>query len=713
MHQSDADIYQRLSAAHLPTLPQVLARLVSHCEADAIDRTGLAELIAMDPAMTAKVLAAASAIPAFHRPGLPASLRHALTVLDPGLVKTLIVAESVRHAFDLHPPADAASLLRFWKDSLLAAHAARMLAERIGYGHGEESYLAGLLHEIGHLALSCVTPAGMPKVSPGSSEGPADLHARISQAGAALIRRWNGDPFLADSVLYRLGPAARLEHAHPLIRIVFAARLLANGASHAASGLDGAAALLGMDVQELAGLQEQASEEVGRAAASLGIDLATTDGKAPAKASRPPGMGPDAAREKLSAHVRSLALFSETGRCFAKQRDRKSLLDMVSRSARILFDFRDDAVLMLDHGKHVLSVLPGSGRHQRLAELCVPLISAGPLAEAATERRVTFMLHDGSTLGIHEEQLLRIFGSECLVCLPLVAQDRCLGVFVGVAESWQLEALRASDRLLHAFGLQAAAALDALLSERSETERQAAFAAGEFRNVAQRVAHEVNNPLAIIRNYLSVLDRKLIKQEPVNTDISILIEEIDRVGQIMNGLTRLQTPAPGSAAEINRVIHDVVRLFRDMEYAPPSVQIAVRTPDEPFMLDCDPNLVKQILVNLVKNAVEAMPNGGEIKIQNNGFVNQDGALYVGLWIRDTGPGIPKDMMANLFTQVRSTKGNGHRGLGLSIVHGLVQDMQGRITCHSNKKGTAFEILLPVSGLAGPAANPGPNNGHYV
>jgi signal transduction histidine kinase len=127
---------------------------------------------------------------------------------------------------------------------------------------------------------------------------------------------------------------------------------------------------------------------------------------------------------------------------------------------------------------------------------------------------------------------------------------------------------------------------------------------------------------------------------------------------------------------------------------PPSVQIAARTQDQPFAIDCDAATLKQILVNLIKNAVEALSAGGKISIANNGLVNRDGALYVELSIKDTGPGISPEVMANLFSPVRSTKGDGHRGLGLSIVHGLIKRMNGMITCRSDKKGTTFEILLP-------------------
>ena len=131
------------------------------------------------------------------------------------------------------------------------------------------------------------------------------------------------------------------------------------------------------------------------------------------------------------------------------------------------------------------------------------------------------------------------------------------------------------------------------------------------------------------------------------------------------------------------------------------MRLVARLPDQAAQIEGGADTLKQILVNLLKNAVEAVPDGGEIEIANNGQVNQDGRLYVELHVRDTGPGLPTEVLANLFSPVRSGKGGEHRGLGLSIVHGLVKKMQGMIICRSDQKGTTFEILLPVRCRTGP------------
>jgi signal transduction histidine kinase len=207
--------------------------------------------------------------------------------------------------------------------------------------------------------------------------------------------------------------------------------------------------------------------------------------------------------------------------------------------------------------------------------------------------------------------------------------------------------------------------------------------------------HEANNPLSIIKNYLGVLDDKLARQEPVSGELSILNDEIDRVGNIIKEFAGVAPPAPGSLIDVNRVINDIVRLFRESRFLPPTVQIGARLLKEPCEITGTADTLKQIFVNLIKNAVEALPQGGHIEIINLGQVRYDGADYFEISVRDTGPGLPQEVLSKLFSPVRSTKAGENRGLGLSIVHGLVKKLNGQIECRSSRMGTSFELRLPL------------------
>jgi signal transduction histidine kinase len=190
--------------------------------------------------------------------------------------------------------------------------------------------------------------------------------------------------------------------------------------------------------------------------------------------------------------------------------------------------------------------------------------------------------------------------------------------------------------------------------------------------------------------------------------MSILNEEIDRVGQLVSSLADLQpqdaVPRP---TDVAKVAADVVRLFRATAFVPASVEIVLSMPEDATCIEGDADILKQILVNLVKNAVEALlETGGRIEIASRGHVNRERRLYLELVVSDTGPGLSREVLANLFAAVKSTKPGAHHGLGLSIVHSLVKKLHGDIACRSGHTGTSFEILLPAwAGATGAPALP--------
>jgi len=403
-------------------------------------------------------------------------------------------------------------------------------------------------------------------------------------------------------------------------------------------------------------------------------------------------------QQRLSEEVRNMVLVSEVGQSFARQQGESGLLEAMTRSARILFNFDSAVVLLENPTGQALVGTPGGVDQQRVSEFSIPLAKGGVVAEAALERRLAFVDRHTAGLGLAEEQLLRMLGSDTMVCVPLVAGARCLGVMLGGVAAWQMSATLRRERFMQAFGVQAANALETAISERGHARRQLAHVAEEYREGARRVVHEVNNPLSIIKNYLSVLDNKLARQEPVIGEMSILNEEIDRVGQLISGLADLQPTPTVRATDVAKVADDVLRLFSATDFVPAKVEVALEMGEHPTEVDGDADILKQILVNLVKNAVEALcdlPEGGRIAIANRGIVNRDRKLYLELAVTDTGPGMPQEVLAHLFSPVRSSKPGAHHGLGLSIVHSLVRKLGGLVSCRSSRTGTSFEILLPV------------------
>jgi len=685
-------------------MPQILIKLLAHLQADDLGMPELAALVAQDAGMTGKILTVANSS-AYHRSGRQVSLEQSMVALGTDMIKTLVISDSVFQTFNSFPNSGATDLRRFWKESLSAAVLARELARRLAYSHPEEAYLAGLLHNVGRLALLATAPKEYAlNFMARDDEDLCAVEQRTLQithteAGAWLVERWQLDSFLADSVLYHHEPSERLEAAHPLVRIVRVAHVLACHGDNDEL-VEETRLLCGLGPDEPRALLDMAARQVGKTAIQLGVDLEGAD-----EISAPPAYAPpppiDPVQQRLSEEVRNLVLVSEVGQVFTRKQGEggeHGLLESMTRSARILFDFQNAVVLLENPTGQALVGAPTSTQH-RIAEFAIPLARGGAVAQSALERRLGFVRRDGRPLGLPEEQLLRLLGSEAFVCVPLIAGARCLGVLVGGLGAWQVPACQKRERFLQSFANQAATSLETALSERGHARRQLAGVAEEYREASRRVVHEVNNPLSIIKNYLSVLDSKLERQEPVASELSILNEEIDRVGQLVGSLAEFQPnvdgpPAPPTA-DVARVVDDVLRLFRTTDFVPANVEITVDTADS-GRIEGDPDILKQILVNLVKNAVEALAaGGGRIGIASRGHVNRERRLYLELVVSDTGPGLSREVLANLFAAVKSTKEGPHHGLGLSIVHSLVKKLNGHIACRSGATGTSFEILLPA------------------
>jgi HD-like signal output (HDOD) protein/signal transduction histidine kinase len=704
MHQPDHDIRNRLMIARLPAMPQILLKLIELLQADDAGMPELAALIAKDAGMTGKILAVANSS-AYHRTSRGAALEPALVSLGTDMIKTLVIGESVFQTFNSFPHSGSADLRGFWKHALGAAVVARDIARATGYPLVEEAYLAGLLHNVGRLALLAAAPReyGVNFMARDDADLCAveqrTLQITHTEAGAWLIERWNLDSFLADSVLYHHEPVERIEGAHPLIRIVRLAHLVVHHPD-AADAIAAVAACCGIDPRDLEAIRQGAARQVQKAADHLGIDLAGAD-DIPALPAVMPAPPVDPVQARLQEEMRNLMLVSEMGQAFARQQKdgQAALLEAVTRSARILFDLDTTVVLLQDPAGQALAGVAG-GQQNRLSGFSIPLGKGGAIAGAAAARQVALLARGAQPLGIAEEQLFRLLGTEAIACVPLASGQRCVGMLLGGAAAWQLPSLRKRERFLLSFGGEAARALEAAGAEQGEAQRQVAHVAQEYREASRRVVHEVNNPLSIIKNYLSVLDDKLARREPVVAEMSVLNEEIDRVGQLIGSLADMQPTAAAGAASIARVVDEVLRMFRAASFIPASVQVLARMQEDPDAIDGNPDVLKQILVNLVKNAVEAMPGGGRIEIANRGHVVRERRLFVELVVADTGPGLAPEVLANLFSEVKSAKEGRHHGLGLSIVHGLVRKLDGLIACRSGRDGTSFEILLPA-----PRGNP--------
>ncbi|RSD29232.1 ATP-binding protein [Mesobacillus subterraneus] len=205
--------------------------------------------------------------------------------------------------------------------------------------------------------------------------------------------------------------------------------------------------------------------------------------------------------------------------------------------------------------------------------------------------------------------------------------------------------------------------------------------------LAAGIAHEIKNPLTSLKGFIQLMKAG---KELNHSYLSIMEEEIKRMEAVSKELMMMAKPHKSDfkTFDINELADHAITLLM-AEAAKKCVEISKRSTLKDGKFLCDGNKIKQVLINLLMNAIDAMDLPGEITVA----ISESGKdLRVS--IIDTGKGIPAEDLDKIGKPFFTTKENGN-GLGLMICHKIVEEHGGKITVNSGKKGTTFTIHLPV------------------
>jgi two-component system NtrC family sensor kinase len=212
--------------------------------------------------------------------------------------------------------------------------------------------------------------------------------------------------------------------------------------------------------------------------------------------------------------------------------------------------------------------------------------------------------------------------------------------------------------------------------------------------LAAGVAHEINNPLGVVLMYTHLMLDECTQDSPMREDLSMIAEQANRCKRIVAGLLDF--------ARQNKVAHqptdmdELVRSSLSNVRTPENIRVLVEHGEGSSMAEVDRDQMMQVLINLVGNAYDAMPDGGSLQIRT-----WSDPVYLHLEVKDSGLGIPRENLPKLFEPFFTTKlmGKG-TGLGLAVVFGIVKLHRGDIVVESNTdasvgpRGTIFRIKLP-------------------
>lgn len=204
--------------------------------------------------------------------------------------------------------------------------------------------------------------------------------------------------------------------------------------------------------------------------------------------------------------------------------------------------------------------------------------------------------------------------------------------------------------------------------------------------LAAGIAHEIRNPLTSIKGFLQLSHSKF------GTDyIEVMLREVERINEITNELLLLAKPQMEAyhKESISDIVQNVITLMQP-EANLHGVILHVNVPTNLHSIVCNRSQLKQVFINLIKNSIEAMPQGGNITI--NAVSSPDG---VTIKVTDDGLGIPLDRLDKLGEPFYTTKDRG-TGLGLMVTYRIIQNHHGTIRVSSQRgQGTTFKIFLPA------------------
>jgi hypothetical protein len=334
----------------------------------------------------------------------------------------------------------------------------------------------------------------------------------------------------------------------------------------------------------------------------------------------------------------------------------------------------------------VLSLSDG----REVAASCVKEKKPIIVKDAANDPRVT-------------DEFRNTLGANQFVCVPLITKNETKGVIV--ADNIYAGEPITEDLVdtLTMFASQAALAIEnaetykRLKDKMNQlTETQQKLIRSEklaiIGSMASYVAHEIRNPLVNIGGFAKSLSRFKFTDQKIKTDIDIIIDEVKRLEKILNNITDFnKPPIPEKInVQIREIMENTCALMENYlqerhvnlykEYEPDISQVLV-----------DPTQMKQVFLNILMNAVESMPNGGDLTVKIT-TVNKS----IKIDIIDTGKGMTEESLKNIFEPFFTTKLHG-TGVGMAVSLKIIEDHGGNINVESEwGKGTTMSLSLPIN-----------------
>ena len=716
MKKNSSPIFNKIETSkQLPSLPHILLKLIEACNKEEAKIKEISRIISKDSSLSARVMAMVNSA-YYNLPNKVTSTEQALVLLGIDTIKNIAISASIKNVFKGAKDEAGFNLKGFWVHSLMCAILSKSIAVKIAYDSPDEAFLAGLLHDIGKLVLWINFTDEYKKIIDSSNKqtdlllaGEIQLGASHPEVGAWLIKHWKLQSFISDAVLYHHEPLPRILNAIPLIKIVYVANSMSVKTNENSEvNFNAAREIFGFSSKQLEEINSNAREEIEHIAQFIGITVNLQENKEMNDSD-----GEIKIQEHLAQEVKEATLLQGTLQSLLKAHNENSILRVISHALQILFDLKIVLFFLYDQEKNAL-IGKSAGSNDKfnfLDGVLIPFqggkgLLVDTLKQGVPTDSFSYFKNDSPT--IIDELVIRLTGRDGVMIFPMVVQKQYIGIIVVGLNETRVSHLRDNLRLLSMISAQAAIALYADYLRQNQAKLILDQRLKDTSTIARKVVHEVNTPLSIIKNYTKIMETKLAEKDIEYEELGIINEEINRVVRLLRGLynfseVKLQKI---NTLDINTLLSEVVRVFKKSLLIGTDIDIHLNLWHSLPLVNTDKDKLKQVVINLIQNAVESMPKGGNLyittkftssKLSDTFLKDIKGAMqYVEIAFMDDGPGIPDNLQSRLFDPFVTSKGGKHSGLGLSVVYNIIKELKGNITFVSDgKNGTEFKIALPI------------------
>jgi signal transduction histidine kinase/HD-like signal output (HDOD) protein len=710
---------------NLPQLPQVMIKLIKACNSDQTDIDELTEIISIDPALTSRLIQIIGS-PYINLPEEVNNIKTAVVYLGMETIRNIAISTSAMHFFKIAKSVPEFNINKFWYHSYKCGVLARKLAEEEELSNPDEFFLAGLLHDIGRLVLLENFPDEYQQILQNDSFNENQIldaelehfNADTPQISAWIFKQWELNPLIADSVLFINENIEQIESALSHVKIIFIANLLAQ--HDTLEKIPDIISLTDISEYRLENIVTTAEEEVQDIAKSLGIKM--------------DGTSDTINKEELTSHIKDLSLFYGTLQNLLHAKDFDSILNIVQNGYKIIFNIPRMFYFMLDEQENFLTGF--SHKHDKsyniINKIALPLSNQSSLiVKCLKTQKIQNSLNEKADqnavkkpnqnpnqnpvqkLAISDTQLIRLLETKGLYCIPIYSSKKTIGVMVLGVDDEIVQDLEGNKELVILFLKQTSVCIQNIRFHNDYADNMHEKKMQAYSTITDKVIHEINNPIAIIKNYIETLGLKLPDKHPAQEELVVINEEMSRAAGLLDKLRSFSNPTIGGFefVDINKLCKSIFKILQKSILLPKQIEAYIKIDPDVPKIKTDQNGIKQIFINLVKNAAEALNSsrgkGGKITITTR-FLQDSSKIMIDekkripgnieIEIADNGPGIDEKVKEKLFEPYTTTKSRtSNSGLGLSIVHSIVKELNGKIVCETKQgKGTSFIITLPVS-----------------